>query len=207
MSDTSDVTYADRGLFLSGNEYDWITTGLVDLIEKINRVRPTEGRQVGAIQRLMVRLKQITMAGQGMTHEIAERYTARIRNAMHDGKTEKISPAIAALLEAGLRLDPDPAQFVSILLAKQSDDMIEWKSRVRVHQWFGDLLAVLDDAERGWELTQYPLGKAMLAWIREVIEAGRVDVEQGHVPWVLVDESDDNGAASDDGEPAEDVKR
>lgn len=166
--------YIDRGLVLNQTEYDLIShalTTLATLAEQNNEVQ-FQNRCV----RLIVRIKQIPIAGDGLNKDIAERYGRRIAEAMESGNAALVGRGVADLLAASLRLDADPADKIGVMLS----DMVRASSaetgKVLILQWFTDLQGVLAAAIEGWDESGWPTPKETLEWTVELIKAGAENV-------------------------------
>lgn len=165
-----------------------MSAGLTYLIHKIQTEQPQNLEQCGPIGRLMTRLSHVVVGGEGMTPEIAERYTKRISNAMERGKPEALNEAVAALLAAGIRLDPDPAQWIGNLLMAQLNDSVGMVSRALLLRWLANLQAVLETAKEEWNSSKWPTASDTLAWVANTVAAGVLDVQDGHEPWTEVEQ-------------------
>lgn len=205
MSDTTEnsasPSYKGRGLILSQQDYEFLTGCLTEKIAKIQQDQPEHLDKVGPMKRLMVRLSHIVMDAQGMLPAVAERYARRIQGAMLKQDPEAMADAVAALLAAVIRLDPDPAQHIGEMLVAQLGQATGVVSQQMFLQWMSNLQTVLSDAQKEWSTSQYPSGAETLDWVIAAISAGVEDVQSGHEPWAAL--AADESSAADPAPSAE----
>jgi hypothetical protein len=184
--------YVERGLILSPSEYDLITGALTELAEKADRENAPQIRP--ACIKLIVRMKQIVHAGEGMTPEVAERYGRRIVKSMEDGDPVAISRNVGDMLAASLRLEADPADKIGEMLANLASTTAAEMGRAAVTislQQLGQVLAESKDAwaKAGWTVT----AEEVVTWATDLVSLGAQNVADGFPPWAFDDAAADPG--------------
>lgn len=189
--------YIERGLVLSPDEYNLASGALTLLADHADANSHPEVR--GHCVKLIVRMKHIVHAGEGMTPEVTERYGRRIAKAVELGKPEAIERGVADLLAASLRLDADPAEKIGLMLAQLCGQSVQSLSRQITQTTLTELDRILADAGTDWERDGWPTPAEILAWLRELVSLGAQNVAEGHDPWVGDDsEGGEAGAVADD---------
>ena len=173
--------YVGRGLILTPNELELVAGGLTLLAERASQQGHRDVRN--DVVKFMVRLKQIEHAGEGMTPETSERYGRRIAKAMETANPEAISRGVADLLAVSIRLDPDPADKIGVMLSELVRNSVGHTAKARCVEWFNQLILTFDEAAAAWDTEGWPTPQQTLEWVTAVVRRGAENLEAGHDPW------------------------
>ena len=180
---TNDPTnpYVGRGLILTHHEFELVSAGLTMFAEKASEQGQRDVRN--DIVKFMVRLKQIEHAGEGMTPETSERFGRRIAKAMETANADALSRGVADLMAAMIRLDPDPAEKIGIMLSEMVRNGVGETARARCVEWFNQLILTIEGASAAWDTEGWPTPQQSLEWVTSVVRGGTENLEAGHEPW------------------------
>jgi len=200
--------YVGRGLILTTNEYELASQALTmlgEIAEKEN-----EHLVKRRCHQLIHRMTQVMHAGEGMTPESAQRYGARIANAMqaaavgHPEADTELVQAVGMLIAASVRLDADPADKIGLMLSQLVRTASHEGSRVVAVMFLRDLTGILEDAHAGWTADGWPAPVETLQWVSEVVKTGVDNIEAGLDPWSQGDdEAPAPAAAAEEPAPVE----
>lgn len=176
-----DNPYIDRGVVMSEEEHQLVSVGLTALAESASQ--KGDPSLHNKCVKLIVRLKQCVHAGEGLTPEVAERYGRRIARAIELGNGAAVERGVADLMAASLRLDPDPAEKVGVMLSQLARTSAAETAKANCIAWLKRLVEILGETNNEFARDGFPSGKVVLEWVIEVVGAGLDDVRAGHAPW------------------------
>lgn len=103
------------GLRISQDEYAVVN----EAIKAVAGQAKAHGRPeiYGALKQFAVRLRQAVFAGEGVPEETMMALSERITAAFAEGDFEAAKIGIRAMLAAVIRMDPDPAHVIAMVLA------------------------------------------------------------------------------------------
>ena len=109
------MTAIPPGMVISEADFDIVSNGLVALAQEAGKKNRTE--IYSRLQRFVVRMRQHVYAGNGVEQELMDKMAKNVEAAFSAGDYERARQCLSAMLEAVVRMDPDPAQQIAVHLA------------------------------------------------------------------------------------------
>lgn len=173
--------YGVVGTRFTSEEYELLQMGLTGIASSAK-----ENGRMDVYNRcmdLLQRLQQYVIAGQGIPDEMAQSYGEKFEKAMMEQNSKAIIVTLRDWIAALIRLEPDPAKSVSkhitqmlLMTASQAQDQSGSLILNMVKRKLEALHAMY--SEKGW-----PKGDEVLEYVKNWIDHGRTNVENGHDPW------------------------
>lgn len=171
----------ERGLVLSPPEYELISKILTGCAQESDKRGHPQVRQ--RIMAVVGRMRHAVQAGQGLSPEQAARYQKDLHEAFRTGDQYKLGEVVENLIATTLRLEPDPAGTVAAYLMQMLGQVIGGHARVSVVV-LEQLDKQLGDADTDWNATdKWPKPKALLQWVRDLIDVGVQNLKMARDPW------------------------
>ena len=99
------------------------------------------------------------------------------------GSDNELVQAVGMLIAASVRLDPDPADKIGLMLSQLVRNASHEGSRIVAVVFLRELCGILDDAKTGWAAEGWPTPEETMQWIVDVVRTGVDNIEAGADPW------------------------
>lgn len=169
--------YTD-GIRLSTDEYHLIEMGLTGVAHAAQE--QNNQTMHFACMRLIERLQQCLIAGQGIPEELAERFAEQFQDAMMEQNHKKIVVTFRKWLATLIRLEPDPAKAISEKITE-----LAFMSAQQGNATAGARVLGLVKKKVQALQARYTNGlpDTLLSYMETWIEHGVKNIQEGQDPW------------------------
>lgn len=166
------------GVHLSQDDYQLIEMGLTGVAHAAKENNNPKAH--ADCMRLMERLQQCIIAGQGIPEELAERFAAQFQAGMVEQNSKKVIVTFRKWLATLIRLEPDPAKAISEKITE-----LAFMTAQQGNAQAGTETLKLVKKKLEASVERYPdkLPDTILTYLLTWVEHGMSNIEKGHDPW------------------------